>query len=228
MDGHGIRQAWRGQRRHAGRLYRHQGSRQRAMAPLPQGQRRAALGARSPAVPDCNRVLLADRMAGFTELVAIHPSQLYGWRSAALHAFGGQRRRRPCRRSSAPAKMKSPSTDASASASILSSSPARSLRWRSRVSPPATRRQRMFLALDAPTGKTRTGIAQSPQGLDTKVIPDNTETRAPANPAMMSQASSWSTEKSSAVQPKISNDPPFEVMKTEADRGASGRGSAQR
>src|SRR6185437_3077434 len=33
-------------------------------------------------------------------------------------------------------------------------------------------------ALDAPTGKTRAIIVHSPQGIDTKVVPDNAEARA--------------------------------------------------
>src|SRR5262249_6595689 len=36
----------------------------------------------------------------------------------------------------------------------------------------------MFLALDAPTGKTRAGIVQPPQRVDAKVIADNAESRA--------------------------------------------------
>src|SRR5262249_14345280 len=36
----------------------------------------------------------------------------------------------------------------------------------------------IFLALDAPTGKTRAGIVQPPQGVDAKVITENAEARA--------------------------------------------------
>src|SRR5262249_57117343 len=35
----------------------------------------------------------------------------------------------------------------------------------------------VFLALDAPTGKTRTAIVHPPQAIDTKVVPDNAEAR---------------------------------------------------
>ena len=36
----------------------------------------------------------------------------------------------------------------------------------------------VFLALDAPTGKTQAAIVHPPQGVDTKVVPDNAEARA--------------------------------------------------
>src|SRR4029077_21222077 len=36
----------------------------------------------------------------------------------------------------------------------------------------------VFLAPDAPTGKTRAAIVHLPQGVDTKIIPDNAEAGA--------------------------------------------------
>jgi hypothetical protein len=36
----------------------------------------------------------------------------------------------------------------------------------------------VFLALDAPTGKTRAIIVHLPQGIDTKIVPDNADARA--------------------------------------------------
>jgi hypothetical protein len=71
-----------------------------------------------------------------------------------------------------------------------------------RVSPPATRRERIFLALDAPAGKTRAGIVQPPQGVDAKVIPDNTEARAQQESGH-DEPSLFEVPESSAVEPIV-------------------------
>ena len=65
----------------------------------------------------------------------------------------------------------------------------------------------VFLALDAPTGKTWAGIVQAPQGVDTKVIPDNAEARAQQESGDDKPSIFVVHRESSAVQPFLQRGP---------------------
>src|ERR1700688_384556 len=65
----------------------------------------------------------------------------------------------------------------------------------------------IFLALDAPAGKTRAGIVQPPQGVDAKVIPDNAEAWAQQESGHDEPSLFEVHRESSAVEPIVQRRP---------------------